>query len=139
VIDTIEESRKFSDKNIKTLGLCTETTMGAWERPPPLRGAAKNSILGLLWSYESDLDPYPVYLSRFIATETNFFFEVKMSIIQKIINERPWSSSSEFFIPFHVCIWILIILFSVWLNSIGGSETPMYIDPVDTEETSRIS
>ncbi len=56
-----------------------------------------------------------------------------MSIIQKIINERPWSSSSEFFIPFHVCIWILIILFSVWLNSIGGSETPMYIDPVDTE------
>jgi hypothetical protein len=95
--------------------------------------------LGLLWSYESDLDPYPVYLSRFIATETIFFFEVKMSIIQKIINERPWSSSSEFFIPFHVCIWILIILFSVWLNSIGGSETPMYIDPVDTEETSRIS
>ena len=45
MIDTIEESRKFSDKNIKTLGLCTETTMGAWERPPPLRGAAKNSIL----------------------------------------------------------------------------------------------
>jgi len=61
-----------------------------------------------------------------------------MSIIQKIINERPWSSSSEFFIPFHVCIWILIILFSIWLNSNGRSE-PLYIDPVDTKETSRLS
>lgn len=61
-----------------------------------------------------------------------------MSIIAKIIKERPWSSSSEFFIPFHVCIWILIILFSIWLNSNGGSE-PLYIDPIDTEETSRIS
>jgi len=62
-----------------------------------------------------------------------------MSIIQKIINERPWSSSSEFFIPFHVCIWILIILFSIWLNSSGGSEEPLYIDPMNTEETSRLS
>ena len=61
-----------------------------------------------------------------------------MSIIQKIINERPWSSSSEFFIPTHVCIWILIILFSIWLNQ-GGSEEPLYIDPIDTEETSRLS
>lgn len=61
-----------------------------------------------------------------------------MSIIQKIINERPWSSSSEFFIPTHVCIWILIILFSIWLNQ-GGSEKPLYIDPIDTEETSRLS
>ena len=62
-----------------------------------------------------------------------------MSIIQKIINERPWSSSSEFFIPTHVCIWILIILFSIWLNSNGGSNKPLYIDPIDTEETSRLS
>ena len=62
-----------------------------------------------------------------------------MSIIQKIIKERPWSSSSEFFIPTHVCIWILIILFSIWLNSNGGSEKPLYIDPIDTEETSRLS
>jgi len=62
-----------------------------------------------------------------------------MSIIQKIINERPWSSSSEFFIPFHVCIWILIILFSLWLNSNGGSNEPLYIDPMNTEETSRLS
>ena len=62
-----------------------------------------------------------------------------MSIIQKIINERPWSSSSEFFIPTHVCIWILIILFALWLNSEGGSDIDMYIDPVDNEETSRLS
>ena len=45
-----------------------------------------------------------------------------MSIIQKIIKERPWSSSSDFFIPTHVCIWILIILFALWLNSEGGSD-----------------
>ena len=61
-----------------------------------------------------------------------------MSIIAKIIKERPWSSSSEFFIPFHVCIWILIIMFSIWLNQ-GGSEIPHYIDPVDTSETERLS
>ena len=62
-----------------------------------------------------------------------------MSIIQTIFTERPGASSSDFYIPTHVCIWILIILFALWLNSEGGSDIDMYIDPVDNEETSRLS
>ncbi len=51
---------------------------------------------------------------------------------------RPWSSASEYYIPTHVVIWVLIILFTLWLNSNGESDT-MYIDPITTETTERLS
>jgi hypothetical protein len=58
---------------------------------------------------------------------------------QYLPSPRPWSSASEYYIPTHVVIWVLIIFFTLWLNSNGGSETPMYIDPVDTTTTERLT
>ncbi len=63
-----------------------------------------------------------------------------MSIIRKILNEKPWSSSSDFFIPFHMIIWILIIMFAIWLDEKGGSTDDIhYIDPIHNETTERMS
>lgn len=57
---------------------------------------------------------------------------------QYLPSPRPWSSASEYYIPTHVVIWVLIIFFTLWLNSTGGSES-MYIDPVDTTTTERLT
>lgn len=62
------------------------------------------------------------------------------NIIQRILDERPWSSSSEYFIPTHVFVWILIVLFALWLDSTGGSNDEIhYIDPIHNDVTERMS
>jgi hypothetical protein len=59
---------------------------------------------------------------------------------QYLPSPRPWSSASEYYIPTHVVIWVLIIFFTLWLNSNGGSvESPMYIDPIVSETTERLT
>jgi len=62
------------------------------------------------------------------------------NIFKRLLDEKPWSSSSEWFIPTHVFIWILIILFALWLDSIGGSKEEIhYIDPIHNDITERMS
>ncbi len=61
------------------------------------------------------------------------------NIFKRVLDEKPWSSSSEWFIPTHVFIWFLIVLFALWLDSIGGSDMPHYVDPISNEQTERMS
>ena len=60
-------------------------------------------------------------------------------ILKMIWDEKPWSSSSEFFIPFHMIMWITIMLFFIWLEEVGRDE-PMYYDsPIIETDTERLT
>ena len=63
------------------------------------------------------------------------------SLYQRLLDEKPWSSSSEYFIRTHVLIWILLLLFTLWIGTFsnGGSiEEPLYIDPIPLNDAERI-
>ncbi len=62
-------------------------------------------------------------------------------ILKRILDEKPWSSSSEFFIPFHMIMWITIMLLAIWLEEVGqNDEEPMYYDsPIIETDTERLT
>ncbi len=70
-----------------------------------------------------------------------FMRKSKSHIIQRLLDEKPWSSSSEYFIRIHVLIWILLLLFTLWIGTFsngGLNEEPLYIDPIPLNDAERI-
>ena len=60
-------------------------------------------------------------------------------ILKMICDEKPWSSSSEFFIPFHMIMWITIMLFFIWLEEVGQDDTLYYDSPIIETDTERLT
>ena len=60
-------------------------------------------------------------------------------ILKRILDEKPWSSSSEFFIPFHMIMWITIMLFAIWLEEVGRDDTLYYDSPIIETDTERLT
>ena len=60
-------------------------------------------------------------------------------ILKRILDEKPWSSSSEFFIPFHMIMWITIMLFFIWLEEVGQDDTLYYDSPIIETDTERLT
>ena len=69
-----------------------------------------------------------------------YFMRKSKLLIQRLLDEKPWSSSSEYFIRTHVLIWILLLLFTLWIGTVfdGGLEEPIYIDPIPLNDAERI-
>ena len=58
---------------------------------------------------------------------------------QRLLDEKPWSSSSEYYIPLHMTIWALILLGIILIGTQNDSKDRMYIDPIDTTLTESIA
>ena len=62
-----------------------------------------------------------------------------MNIIQKIKNEKPWSSTSKYYVAFHMVLFAILWSWALWMLSEPPLEEPNYIDPMDTSITEKIA
>ncbi len=60
-------------------------------------------------------------------------------ILKRILDEKPWSSSSEFYVGFHTLLWLCIVVFFIWLEQVGQPDIQDYYDSPINEETERLS
>ena len=61
------------------------------------------------------------------------------SLYQRLLDEKPWSSSSEYYIPLHMTIWALFLICIILLGTQNDSKDRLYFDPIDTTITDNIA